>query len=350
MSTACSSIRTTFRYLTVRNASHNTLRAFGSGGRYLHTTKAQSLKERIAELIPIKQEEVRQVKKDHGYKALGPVTVDMAYGGMRGVKGLIWEGSVLDPDEGIRFRGLTIPECQTLLPRAPGGEEPLPEGLFWLLATGEVPTEDQVKHLSLEWAGRSDIPKFVEEIIDLCPNTLHPMSQFSLAITALQQESNFAAAYQRGVNKSEYWSYAFEDAMDLIAKLPNIAGRIYRNVFKDGKVSPIEKDRDYSYNLANVLGFTGDPQFVELLRLYLTIHSDHEGGNVSAHTTRLVSSALSDPYLSFAAAMDGLAGPLHGLANQEVIRWVLKLRDEIGESPSDDTIKKYVWDTLKSGQ
>lgn len=46
--------------------------------------------------------------------------------------------------------------------------------------------------------------------------------------------------------------------------------------------------------------------------------SDHEGGNVSAHTVHLVGSALSDPYLSFAAGLNGLAGPLHGLANQEV--------------------------------
>ena len=44
--------------------------------------------------------------------------------------------------------------------------------------------------------------------------------------------------------------------------------------------------------------------------------SDHEGGNVSAHTCHLVGSALSDPYLSYGAGMNGLAGPLHGLANQ----------------------------------
>jgi citrate synthase len=101
------------------------------------------------------------------------------------IQGLIWEGSVLDADEGIRFRNLTIPECQEKLPTAPGGTEPLPEGLFWLLLTGEVPTADQVKGLSEDWAARAEIPKFVEELIDRCPNTLHPMSQFSLAVTAV---------------------------------------------------------------------------------------------------------------------------------------------------------------------
>lgn len=312
----------------------------------------KTLKERLAELIPEKQEEVKLVKSKYGQKSLGEVSVDMVYGGMRGIKGLIWEGSVLDPDEGIRFRNLTISECQQLLPKADesGGEEPLPEGLFWLLVTGEIPTKEQVTALSAEWAARSVIPSFVEDIIDRCPNTLHPMSQFSLAVTALQHDSNFAKAYQTGVNKSEYWQYVYEDAMDLISKLPNVVGRIYRNIYKDGKVAPIEADKDYSYNLAKVLGYADNKSFVELLRLYLTIHSDHEGGNVSAHTMRLVGSALSDPYLSFAASLDGLAGPLHGLANQEVIRWIHKMRDEVGESPSDETVKDYVWSTLKSGK
>lgn len=222
-----------------------------------------------------------------GSKVLGEVTVEQAYGGMRGIKGMIWEGSVLDPDEGIRFRGYTIPECQKKLPAADNGEEPLPEGLFWLLVTGEIPTSEQVKLISAEWAARATLPDFVEEIIDRCPNTLHPMSQFALAVTALQHESSFAKAYAAGLNKTEYWDHTYEDSMDLIAKLPNIAGRIYRNVYKDGKLPSIEADKDYSYNLSKLLGYSDSKDFVELIRLYLTIHSDHEGGNVSAHTVSI---------------------------------------------------------------
>lgn len=106
--------------------------------------------------------------------------------------------------------------------------------------------------------------------------------------------------------------------MDLIAKLPVVAATIYRNTYRDGKgVGAIDPTKDWSANLAMMLGNT-DEQFMECLRLYLTIHSDHEGGNVSAHATHLVGSALADPYLAFAAGMTGLAGPLHGLANQEV--------------------------------
>jgi citrate synthase len=179
--------------------------------------------------------------------------------------------------------------------------------------TGEVPSEQQVRDLSAEWAARSELPKFVEELIDRCPNDLHPMAQFSIAVTALERESAFAKAYAKGIHKSQYWEHTFEDSMDLIGKLPNIAARIYRNVYKDGKVAPTDTAQDYGYNLANKLGFANNKDFVELMRLYLTIHTDHEGGNVSAHTTHLVGSALSSAYLSLAAGLNGLAGPLHGL-------------------------------------
>jgi citrate synthase len=150
------------------------------------------------------------------------------YGGMRGIKGLVTETSVLDPDEGIRFRGYSIPECQKLLPKAPGGNEPLPEGLFWLLVTGDIPTESQVKWLSTEWSNRAGLPSHVVTMLNNFPSSLHPMSQFSAAITALNTESKYAKAYAGGVHKAKYWEYIYEDSMDLIAKLPVIAAAIYR--------------------------------------------------------------------------------------------------------------------------
>ncbi|KAJ7650582.1 citrate synthase-like protein [Roridomyces roridus] len=312
--------------------------------------KNGALKERLAELIPLELENVKRVRAEHGKKSFGPVVVDQLYGGMRGLPALIWDGSVLDAEEGIRFRGKTIPEIQELLPKAPGGSEPLPEGLFWLLLTGEIPTQEQVTELSKDWAARSAIPSFVEDIIDRCPPTLHPMSQFSLAVTALNHDSAFAKAYQNGVSKKEYWGPTFEDSMDLIAKLPNIAGRIYNNVFGQGKLAAIDPTKDYSHNLSALLGFGDNAAFVELMRLYITIHSDHEGGNVSAHTGKLVGSALSDPFLAFAASLNGLAGPLHGLANQEVLLWLTKMQSQIGANASDAAVKEYVWATLKGGQ
>lgn len=337
---------------SILNASRSPwFRTAFSSIRFSSTAARQlTLKERLAELIPAEKENVKQIRAEHGKKAFGPVVVDQLYGGMRGLPALIWDGSVLDAEEGIRFRGKTIPECQELLPRAPGGSEPLPEGLFWLLVTGEIPTQEQVTELSKDWAARSAIPEFVEEILDRCPPTLHPMSQFSLAVTALNHNSAFAKAYQDGAKKQDYWDPTFEDSMDLIAKLPNIAGRIYRNVFGEGKLPAIDPAKDYSHNLATLLGFGDNAGFVELLRLYITIHSDHEGGNVSAHTGKLVGSALSDPFLAYGAALNGLAGPLHGLANQEVLVWLRKMQEKIGEDASDEAVKEYIWSTLKSGQ
>lgn len=275
--------------------------------------------------------------------------MDQIYGGQRGIKALVWEGSVLDSEEGIRFRGKTIPEVQKELPKAPGGNEPLPEGLFWLLLTGEVPTEGQVRSLSAEFAARSELPKHVQEIIDRAPPSLHPMAQLSMAVTALESESLFTKAYEKGVNKKDYWQYAYEDSIDLIAKLPSIAARIYRNVFKDGKVAPVDASVDYSANFAKQLGYDSE-EFKELMRLYLTIHSDHEGGNVSAHTTHLVGSALSSPFLSVAAGLNGLAGPLHGKANQEVLEWILEMKSKIGSDVTKKDIETYLWDTLKAGR
>ncbi|KAK4130932.1 citrate synthase [Trichocladium antarcticum] len=315
-----------------------------------YSSKTQTLKERFAELLPEKIEEIKALRKEHGAKVVDKITLDQVYGGARGIKCLVWEGSVLDAEEGIRFRGKTIPECQELLPKAPGGKEPLPEGIFWLLLTGEVPTEEQVRVLSADWAARSEVPKFVEELIDRCPSDLHPMAQFSMAVTALEQTSSFARAYASGVHKRDYWGYTFEDSMDLIAKLPTIAARIYQNVFKGGKVAAVQKDKDYSFNFANQLGFGNNADFIELMRLYLTIHTDHEGGNVSAHATHLVGSALSSPFLSLAAGLNGLAGPLHGLANQEVLNWLTEMKKAIGDDLSDEAITKYLWDTLNSGR
>jgi len=313
-------------------------------------TQPTNLKDVLANVIPAEQKKIGEFKKAHGGKSLGEYTIDQAYGGMRGITGLVTETSLLDPEEGIRFRGYSIPDCQKLLPKAKDGKEPLPEGLFWLLMTGQIPTEQQVAWVSNEWSERADLPAHVVSMMNNFPASLHPMAQFSAAVIACNTESQFKAAYEKGVHRSTYWEYVYEDSMELIAKLPTIASIIYRNLYKEGSnVAPIDAAKDWSWNFCEMMGYT-DPQFVELMRLYLTIHTDHEGGNVSAHATHLVGSALSDPYLSFGAGMCGLAGPLHGLANQEVLVWLTKVTNDVGMSPSDSELKEWIWNTLKSGQ
>ncbi|GFZ00639.1 citrate synthase family protein [Actinidia rufa] len=293
----------------------------------------------------------------------------MVLGGMRGMTGLLWETSLLDPEEGIRFRGLSIPDCQKLLPAAKPDGEPLPEGLLWLLLTGkilpvhscsytvmlsppylvQVPTRGQVNALSKELRSRAAVPDHVYKAIDALPVSAHPMTQFATGVLALQVQSEFQKAYEKGIPKSKYWEPTYEDSLSLIAQVPVVGAYVYRRIYKNGQIIPKDDSLDYGANFSHMLGFDS-PEMHELMRLYVTIHSDHEGGNVSAHTGHLVASALSDPYLSFAAALNGLAGPLHGLANQEVLLWIKSVVDECGENMTKEQLKDYVWKTLNSGK
>lgn len=294
--------------------------------------------------------EIKEIIKTHGTKKVGEVTLAQVYQGMRGITGLVTETSLLDAQEGIRFRGYSIPELQATLPKAPGGGEPLPEGLFHLMLLGELPNQEDAENITNIWQRRSHVPNHVFATIDALPITTHPMTMFVTGVMALQTESNFAKAYASGINKKDYWSPVFEDTMDLIARLPRIAAYIYRRKYKNNEHIHPNGLLDWAGNLAHMMGYN-DESFKELMRLYMTIHADHEGGNVSAHTTHLVGSALSDPYLSYAAGMNGLAGPLHGLANQEVIKWIFEMQESLGtDAPTSEQIANYVQATLSAGK
>ncbi len=308
-----------------------------------------TLKEKFAAKIGPMRDKVAGLQKQAGDMKIGDVTIAQAYGGMRSVKCMVWETSALDPMEGIRFRGYTIPELRDKLPKAQGGEEPLPEGIFYLLLTGELPTAEDVAEITKEWQKRSVLPGYLVDILKSLPKDMHPMTQFSAGILALQKESKFAERYRQGMGKMEYWDPMYEDSMDLLAKLPLIAAFIYRGSYKGGQHIAPDPKLDWGGNLAHMVGVE-DEAFKELMRLYLVIHSDHEGGNVSAHTTHLVGSALSDAYYSLSAGMNGLAGPLHGLANQEVLRWIMDLMKKLGGVPSKDQLVQYLWDTLNAGK
>lgn len=316
----------------------------------------KSLKEILKDQIPLKQEALKKLKAEYGHRSLGDVTVEQCIGGGRDVKCMYYETSLLDANEGIRFRGYSIPELQAKLPtfKGPAGQgEPLPEALLWLLLTSEIPTVEQTKSLTEELNRRAKLPAHVEPLIRSLPKNMHPMTQLCMGIMACQSESKFAAAYASGVHKAKYWEHALEDILDVVAKLPEIAALIYRCTFKDGVVKKDTTGKlDYSAQFNRMLGYdTAD--FDELMRLYLVIHSDHEGGNASAHTTHLVGSTLADPYLSISAGLNALAGPLHGLANQEVLSWIQQLQAKFiaeGKEVNKDTITAFAWETLKAGK
>ena len=309
-----------------------------------------SLKARLAEEIGPMRERVNLLRTAHGDKVISECTISQAIGGMRSVKCMVSDISALDPMEGIKFRGYSIPEIREKLPKVAGGREPLPEGLLWLLMTGKLPTQAETAEVTAELHRRSGLPAHVLAVLDALPMNTHPMTMFIAGITAMQTQSQFAVRYHDGMRKEEYWDPAFEDAMTIIAQLPELAARIYRRKYKNSEYIAADTSLDWAGNFAHMIGLD-NPDFKMLMRLYQVIHSDHEAGNVSAHTTHLVGSALTDPFLSLAAGIAGLAGPLHGLANQEVLRWVTDLQARMGvDVPTEAQLEKALWDTLNSGQ
>lgn len=309
------------------------------------------IKQKLYETGIKKAELAKKIMKEHGDVVLQQVTIGQVLSGQKGMVGLLTDTSKLDPEEGIRFRGHTIPELREKLPKIKPDGEPLPEGLFYLMLMGELPNNEDVEFIRHSWTQRAQgIPSHVFDVINALPKSSHPMIQLNSAILAMSTESQFRKAYLAGMDKKDYWDPTYEGVMDLISRLPIIAAYIYRRVFHDEKYIDYDPSLDWAGGLAHMMGFDSE-EVKRLMRLYMVIHADHEGGNVSAHATHLVASALSNPYYSFSAGMNGLAGPLHGMANQEVMIWLNQLINDLGtEIPTQEQIKGYAEQTLKEGK
>ena len=307
------------------------------------------LKDKLATYIPEWRERVKRLLKESGDVVVGEVTISQIYGGMRDVKGLVTDISYVDPDEGIRLRGYTIPEVLEKLPKPEGASVPYVGGLYYLLLVGEIPTIEQAVEVEAEWKTRANVPQFVFDALDAMPVDAHPMMLFSIAILALQNESQFARRYHQGMRRDDYWEPMLEDSLNLTGKLPAIAAYIYNLKYRDRRMIAPNPNLDWAANFARMVGIPS-PEYMDLCRLYFILHSDHESGNASAHATHLAASTLSDIYYAFSAGINSLAGPLHGLANQESLGWLLTIHNQIGGVPSREWLRQYAWDTLNAGQ
>ncbi len=309
-----------------------------------------TLKEVLAKKIAEHRPRTTRLVKEFGDVKLGDVTIGQAIGGARGVKCLVTDISYLDPMEGIRFRGKTIPETFAALPKVPGSEYPFVEGFWWMLLTGDVPTMEQTLQVVEEWKKLSQVPSYVIDVLRALPRDSHPMAMFSAAIIAMQRDSIFASTYASGkFNKMTCLEQMYDDCNSLMAKLGPIGAYIYRMKYMGDTHIEADPNLDMGGNFARMMGIPAP--YDDVARMYFILHSDHESGNVSAHTTHLVASALSDIYFSYSAGINGLAGPLHGLANEEVLRWTQNFMQQLGgEVPTEDGLKNALWDTLNSGQ
>jgi citrate synthase len=307
------------------------------------------VKEKITAIIPEWRERVQRLLKEHGDVKVSDVTIAQVYGGMRGVKALVTDISYVDPQEGIRLRGFTIPEVLEKLPKPTPGDMPWVGGLYYLLLVGDIPTQEQALSVEEEWKERCNVPPHVFDVLRSMPADTHPMMLFSSAVLASQPKSIFAQRYREGMKREDYWDPMLEDSLNLTAKLPTIAAFIYCLKYKGGCYNEPDPDLDWGANFAHMMGIDTD-QYRNLSRLYFILHSDHESGNASAHATHLAASTLSDIYYAFSAGLNSLAGPLHGLANQESLRWLMDIHEKFGGVPSAEQVKEYAWETLNSGQ
>jgi citrate synthase len=308
------------------------------------------LKELLKQKIEDFRPRTTKLVKEFGKVKIDEVTIDQCIGGARDIRSLVTDISYLDPMEGIRFRGKTIPETFEALPKAPGSKYPTVEAFWFFLLTGDVPTKAQVDQVCAEWKQRQNVPSYVWDAIRGLPRDSHPMVMLSVGLMAMQKDSKFAAFYNSGkFNKMTAWESVYEDASDIVARIPIVAAFIYNLKYRsDYQIAPDPK-LDMGANFAHMIGQS--EQYKDVARMYFIIHSDHESGNVSAHTTHLVHSALSDPYYAYSAGLNGLAGPLHGLANQEVLGWIMEFQKKLGGAePTKENVTKALWDTLNAGQ
>jgi len=313
--------------------------------------KMSPLKAKFLEKVEGWKPRIAKLNKEFGNVQIDTCNIGQCIGGARDVRTLVTDISYLDPQEGIRFRGKTIPETfDALKAFTPAGcEMPTVESFFYFLLTGDLPTKEQAQSVFEEWKEREAVPQYVFDVLRAMPRDTHPMAMFSAAVVTMQRESVFAKRYAEGMKKTDYWDPTYEDAMTLLARLPAIAAYIYRMKYKGDTFIASDPKLDWGGNFAHMIGQV--KPYDDVARMYFILHSDHESGNVSAHTTHLVASALSDVYYSFSAGLNGLAGPLHGLANQEVLGWIQSVMKKMNyKVPTKEEMKDFLWATLKAGQ
>jgi len=299
------------------------------------------LKQELRIQIPSVQNEIKQLIVEKGDQKISDVTVAQAFSGLRGIKAFVCDTSSVSAEKGLIIRGIPLLDITHILP----------EEVFFLLLTGRLPNEDELADLKKDFSSHLEVSNYVWNVISEMPDDAHPMTLFNIGILAMQGESVFRKKYDEGMPKTEFWEAILEDGIRLLAKLPTLGAGIYRMRFNKGDRIPPDSTQDWAGNFVHMIGLpdeTGD--FHKLMQLYFMLHCDHEGGNVSAFASHTVASALSDPYYAVSAGLNGLAGPLHGLANQECLKFVLSVRDEFDGVPSEDELKQYCWNRLNNGR
>lgn len=286
------------------------------------------------------RKQLADLLENHADNVVSNVTLQQVLQGMRGANAMLCDTSSVDPQKGLLIRGIPLLELKNRIP----------EEVFFLLLTGKLPDPNPLALLQKELQARSLIPDFVWQLIESLANDTPLMTALSMAVLAMQKDSQFRKSFEQGMKKEDYWRSTLEDSLDLVAKLPGIAAGIYRMKVKGEKPITENPFTDFAGNFVHQLGLENHQEMAQLIRLLLISQCDHEGGNVCNLTCQIVNSVLSDPYYAYSAGIQGLAGPLHGLANQHIVRLILQIRDDFGGVPNDQEITGLVWDRLNQRQ
>ena len=226
-----------------------------------------TLKETLRQKIEAFRPRTQKLNKDLAEVVIDKVTIGQAIGGARDVRCLVTDISYLDPQEGIRFRGRTIPETFAALPKVPGREQPYVEGFFHFLLTGDIPTQRQAEEVAADWRARAALPPYVAEVLRAMPADSHPMTMLSTGVLVMQRESEFARRHGQGtLKKSDHWDPTYEDAMNLLARLPALAALIYRAKYKGGRLIAQNQGLDWGGNFAHMMGVA--PPYDDVMRMY----------------------------------------------------------------------------------
>ncbi len=226
--------------------------------------------------------------------------------GLRGFPvGTCWTSHV-DPEIGVTYVGYPIAELAYLPP----------ESVIYLLFHKDLPTPAQATSFAQDLATRSLVDPALLQVLRTLPKAGHPMDWFAVAIQALGMTG------KTGDYK--------EDVFNLIARIPTALAAIFRIREGWGDLIPSDPSLGYVENFVHMLGVPGTDEaaLAKLLRIYYVLHMDHGGGNLSTFTGKAVASGLADVYQSLASAMNGLAGPRHGLANQDCFAMVKEIDSE----------------------
>ncbi|HET6350358.1 MAG TPA: citrate (Si)-synthase [Candidatus Krumholzibacteria bacterium] len=277
--------------------------------------------------------------ESRGNHVISEVTVAQAFGGMRDVRALVCDTSVVDPERGLIIRGIPVLD---LIQRTP-------EDVFFLLLIGRLPDEKESRATREAIGAQARVTESAWRPIETMARHSHPMSMLSAGLLALEHESVLARKVAEGMPRSEHWRAALDDALRIMHALPTLAAGIYRIRYQNGPRLAYDPVLDWASNFCMMLGHRNDV-LVRAMRIAAILQSDHEGGNVCAFTCHTVGSALSNPYLAVSAGFNGLAGPLHGRSAQESTQWALEAMMRYGGAPTESEIEAYTWETLNAGR